>query len=210
MTGLVTMDAFKRRFPEVVSKAMVKKLEQGYIRGTGTGQMLGILNDPRIPTENTIALTEENLGSWAAWHQKVKRAMKKSYRDGVFIMAQGTWDAYIDGMVDANGQPVGRVTYGINGEEAYRFMGKTVKTVEDDIFADFADAKAGDAFALFTKPSDYVVNQQEGMRVVNWNDEDANLHKHKAQTVVDGKILRPWGTLILTKAEAASGGASGE
>lgn len=200
MTGLVTMEMFRRKFPEVVAKAMVKKLEQGYIRGTGTGQMLGILNDARIPAANKIALTEANLSSYKDWHALVKAKMKKSYRDGTFIMGQGTWDTYIDGMVDSSGQPIGRTNYGINGEETYRFMGKSVKIVEDDIFADFADAKANDAFAVFTRPSDYLVNQQQGMRVVNWNDEDNNIHKHKAQTVVDGRILRPWGTLVLTKA----------
>lgn len=205
LASLVTLAQFQARFPEVAAKAMVKKLEQGYIRGTGTGQMLGVLNDARVPAANKLALTEADISSWAAWHGKVKKAMKKSYRDGVFIMAQGTFDQYIDGMVDANGQPVGRINYGVNGEETYRFMGKTVMTVEDDIFSDFDATADGEAFALFTKPSDYLVNQQLGMRSVRWVDEDNNLVKQKLQTVVDGKLLRPWGTLVLAKPAAATG-----
>lgn len=199
LSSVTTLAAFQRKFPEVAYKAMVKKLEQGYIRGTGSGQMLGILNDTRVPTENTIEMSASDMGSWAQWHSKVKAAMKRAYRDGVFIMAQGTFDSYIDGMVDTTGQPIARVNYGINGEETYRFMGKRVMTVEDDIFADYDSTEDGEAFAVFTRPSDYLVNSNMGMRSVNWVDEDNNLVKHKLQTIVDGKLLRPWGTLILTK-----------
>lgn len=199
LSSVTTLAAFQRKFPEVAYKAMVKKLEQGYIRGTGSGQMLGILNDTRVPTENTIEMSASDMGSWAQWHSKVKASMKRAYRDGVFIMAQGTFDSYIDGMVDTTGQPIARVNYGINGEETYRFMGKRVMTVGDDIFADYDSTEDGEAFAIFTKPSDYLANSNMGMRSVNWVDEDTNLVKHKLQTIVDGKLLRPWGTLILTK-----------
>ena len=53
-----------------------------------------------------------------------------------FIMNQSTFDVGIDGMEDKNGQPIGRTNYGINGEESYRFMGKTVETVEEAASAD--------------------------------------------------------------------------
>lgn len=199
LASVTTLAAFQRKFPEVAYKAMIKKLEQGYIRGTGSKQMTGILTDTRIPAENKLSLTEDDISTWDGWHKKVKSKMKRAYRDGIFIMNQATFDAYIDGMVDANGQPVGRCTYGINGEETYRFMGKQVKMVEDDIFEDFSSVSNSEAFAVFTRPSDYLVNSNMGMRSVNWTDEDNNIVKHKLQTIVDGKILRPWGTLILTK-----------
>lgn len=204
LASLTTYDAFQRKFPELVSRAMVKALEQAYIRGTGSGQMLGIINDDRVEDDNKVALTEDELTTWDGWHTSVKAKMKKSYRDGMFIMAQGTFDSYIDGMVDSNGQPVARVNYGINGEELYRFMGKDVMIVEDDIFSPYDECDSGDVFAAFTKPSDYLVNQQMGMRVVNWTNEDENLLKHKAQIVVDGKLLRPWGTILLYKESVGS------
>ena len=203
LTSVTTLAQFEAKFPEVAMKAIVKALEQGYINGTGSGQMLGILKDTRINEEQKIALNAADISSWSAWHKKVKAKMKKSYRDGIFIMAQGTFDAYIDGMVDANGQPVGRTNYGINGEETYRFMGKQVMTVEDDIFPDFDTASDTNAFAVFTKPSDYLVNMQTGMRVSKWADEDNNLIKNKVLVTCDGKILRPWGTLILTADKSA-------
>lgn len=203
LTSVTTLSQFEAKFPEVAMKAIVKALEQGYINGTGSGQMTGILKDSRIEAAQKIALKAADISSWDAWHKKVKAKMKKSYRDGIFIMAQGTFDAYIDGMVDQNGQPVGRTNYGINGEETYRFMGKQVKIVEDDIFADFDTVADKTPFAVFTKPSDYLVNMQTGMRVSKWVDEDNNLVKNKVLATVDGKILRPWGTLILTADKSA-------
>lgn len=203
LTSVTTLDSFQAKFPEVAMESIVRALEQGYIRGDGSGKMTGLLHDTTIPAENKISLKEEDIKTWSGWTSKVKAKMKKSYRDGIFIMAQGTFDTYIDGMVDTNGQPVGRVNYGINGEEQYRFMGKRVMIVEDDIFPSFADAEDSNAFAVFTKPSDYAINSQLGMRVTKWVDEDTNLIKNKVLTIVDGKLLRPWGTLILNKEAAA-------
>ena len=202
LSSATTIEAFQRKFPEAALKAVIKKLEEGYLNGTGTGQMTGILKDSRIPGENKIALTAEDISGWEGWHKKVKAKMKVEYRDGIFIMNQATFDAYIDGMVDANGQPVARCNYGLNGEETYRFMGRQVLIVGDSFMKSFDDGSNGDAFALFTKPSDYAVNSNMAMRAVRWTDEDNNLYKNKVQTIVDGKILRPWGTLILTKSAA--------
>lgn len=202
LSSATTIEAFQRKFPEAALKAVIKKLEEGYLNGTGTGQMTGILKDSRIPAANKIALTAEDISGWEGWHKKVKAKMKVEYRDGIFIMNQATFDAYIDGMVDANGQPVARCNYGLNGEETYRFMGRQVLIVGDSFMKSFDDGSNGDAFALFTKPSDYAVNSNMAMRAVRWTDEDNNLYKNKVQTIVDGKILRPWGTLILTKSAA--------
>lgn len=202
LSSATTIEAFQRKFPEAALKAVIKKLEEGYLNGTGTGQMTGILKDSRIPSENKIALTADDISGWEGWHKKVKAKMKVEYRNGIFIMNQATFDAYIDGMVDANGQPVARCNYGLNGEETYRFMGRQVLIVGDSFMKSFDDGSNGDAFALFTKPSDYAVNSNMAMRAVRWTDEDNNLYKNKVQTIVDGKILRPWGTLILTKSAA--------
>ena len=80
-------------------------------------------------------------------------------------------------------------------------MGIPVTIVEDDVLPGY-DAASGQAtdtpFAVFTKPSDYLVNQQLGMRAVRWTDEDNNLVKNKVQTVVDGKLGDPHGTIILS------------
>ena len=200
LSSVATLSAFQAKFPELAYRAVVKKLEEGFISGTGSGQMTGVTVDTRIPAENKLSLKAEDISTWQGWVGNVKAKMKKEYRDGIFIMNQATFDKYVDGMVDANGQPVARVTYGIDGGETYRFMGKSVITVGDALLPSFDDAAADKAFAVFTRPQDYVINSNLAMRAVRWVDEDSNLVKNKCQTIVDGKLLRPWGTLVLTKA----------
>lgn len=199
LASVTTLSAFQSKFPEVAAKAMVKAKEAGFINGTGSGQMTGVLKDTRVPAENKISLTADDISGWAGWHSKVKSKIKRPYNTGVFLMAQGTFDAHIDGMVDANGQPVARVNYGVNGEELYRFMGKQVMIVPDDILPDFDTASDSDVFAVFMRLSDYSINYNMGMRTVRWIDEDTNKVKLKMQEILDGKILRPWGVYILSK-----------
>ena len=198
LSNITALPMFNAKFVELATEAMIRALEQAIIRGTGTGQPLGIINDTRIPEANAIELEDTDL-TWAGWHQKVKAKMKKSYRNGVFIMAQATWDAYIDGMVDENGQPVARVNYGINGEELYRFMGKEVLIVEDDILPDFETADDGDVFCLFIDLSNYAVNSNLSMRTERWYDPETNQFKTKAILVCDGKLLDPFGVLVISK-----------
>ena len=40
---------------------------------------------------------------------------------------KGLFDGYIDGMVDKQGQPIGRVNYGIDGGETYDSVERTLK-----------------------------------------------------------------------------------
>lgn len=203
LTHLTTLEAFQRRFPEKAAEAMVRALEQSIIRGTGSGQPLGILNETRIQADHKLSKTADDISTWVGW-SNILKPLTRRYRNGYFVMAQDTWDRYINGMVDTTGQPVTRVNYGLDGanNEQLYFMGKRVMIVEDDILPAFDDAEDTDAFMLFTRFSDYLVNQQEGMRAVRWNDEEANLVKDKIQTVVDGKMGDINGTLIFNKSEA--------
>ena len=203
LTQLTTLEAFQRRFPEKAAEAMVRALEQSIICGTGSGQPLGILNETRIQADHKLSKTADDISTWVGW-SNILKPLTRRYRNGYFVMAQDTWDRYINGMVDTTGQPVTRVNYGLDGanNEQLYFMGKRVMIVEDDILPAFDDAEDTDAFMLFTRFSDYLVNQQEGMRAVRWNDEEANLVKDKIQTVVDGKMGDINGTLIFNKSEA--------
>ena len=89
-------------------------------------------------------------------------------------------------MEDKNGQPVGRTNYGVNGEETYRFMGKDVETVEEELLPYYEDANVGDVFAIFGDLKDYVVNSNLEMQVVKWIDHDTNgfvlIKKGKSKT----------------------------
>ena len=204
-----TLDMFQRQYPEKVAEAMVRALEQAIVNGTGTGQPLGILKDPRVTADHKVTFAEEDIAKWTGWATILSKLAAPYRRLGKFYMTQATWDAYIDGMVDANGQPIARVNYGMDGahDTAYRFMGKQVKIVPEDILPNYADAKGGSADTpciLFGDMSKYIVNQQEGMRSVKWVDEDKNVTKMKVQTIVDGKLGDVNGLLVINAPKKAA------
>lgn len=199
LASVATLPVFQAQFVPLAAEAMVKALEIAMFNGNGTTQMLGVLNDARVPEANVITLAAADFTTFSGWKKKVFAKMKKAYRTGDFIMAQGTFDGYIDGMVDTNGQPIGRVNYGIEGEEKYRFAGKTVRTVEDDVIKAYDDAATGDVVAVFMKAGDYCVNSNMQMRAVKWEDHDDNTLKNKCTMIADGKMLDVNGVLIIKK-----------
>lgn len=199
LANVATLDAFQRLFVDLATEAIVRALEIGVFKGTGTNQMTGILTDTRVPESNVITLTAEEIGTWDGWKGKVFAKMKKAYRKGEFYMAQGTFDTYIDGMTDDVGQPIGRVNYGLEQGEVYRFGGKTVETVEDDVIAPYSDAASGDVIAVFVDLSNYAINSNLQMQVVKWIDQDTNTVKNKCILICDGKLVDPNGALIIKK-----------
>nr|DAJ58108.1 MAG TPA: major capsid protein [Caudoviricetes sp.] len=204
LASVTTLSMFQELFPQLAAEAMIKALDIGIVNGTGSGQMLGITKETRIPEGNVITLNEGDVGSWSHWKKAVFAKMKKSYRAGEFIMAQGTFDGYIDGMVDKNGQPIGRVNYGIDGEEKYRFAGKNVEIVEDDVIKPWDTAEKGDVVAIFGDLKNYIINSNMQMKTVKWEDHDTNKIKNKCILIADGKVANPYGFLIIKKGDPAA------
>lgn len=200
LVNVTTLDMFEELFTSLVVEAMVKALDVAIIKGSGSGEPTGITTDLRVPSGNKITLSSTDITKWDEWKKKVFGKMKKSYRQGEFIMAQATFDGYIDGMVDSVGQPIGRVNYGIDGAETYRFGGKNVEIVEDDILKSYEDASSGDVFAIFVNLSDYAINSNMEMTTVRWVDNDTNQIKNKAILIADGKLIDPNGVLLIKKA----------
>ena len=200
LTSIVALDIFQQEFVKLAAEAIAEAMDVAIINGSGEGEPLGITKDTRVPAANIITMSADDFASWGAWHKKVIAKMKKAYRKGVFIMAQGTFDGYIDGMEDKNGQPVGRVNYGTDGAETYRFSGKEVMTVEDNVVADYETAASGDVVAIFADLNSYGVNSNMEMTVVEWTDHDANEIKNKAILIADGKLIDANGVLIIKKA----------
>ena len=207
LSNVVSLEEFNALFVPLCVEAIIVALETAIISGSGNGQPLGILNDTRVPAANTITLASNtDMISWERWKKKVFAKMKKAYRNGVFIMAQGTFDGYIDGMVDSAGQPIGRVNYGMENGEVYRFGGKTVETVEDSLITPFDSASTGDVIAIFVDLNNYGINSNMQLTTTKWTDHDTNQEKTKVMMICDGKLLDPNGVLIIKKgAEEHSG-----
>ena len=204
LASVTTLEMFQNLFVPLAAEAMAQALDVAIMNGTGVNQPTGITVDERVPSANKITLSAEDFTAWAGWKKKVFGKMAKAYRNGVFYMAQSTFDGYIDGMVDKNGQPIGRVNYGIDGAENYRFGGKVVETVENDVIKAYDDAATGDIVAVFVKPTDYAINNNMEMKTVKWTDNDTNEVKNKVILVCDGKLVDPHGVLIIKKGAAAN------
>lgn len=202
LASVVTLDMFQQLFVPLATEAMAKALDIAIMNGTGSGQFTGVTIDTRVPAANKVTLTPVEFASWAGWKKKVFGKMPKAYRNGVFYMAQGTFDGYIDGMVDSVGQPIGRVNYGIDGGENYRFGGKVVETVENDVIKSYDDATTNDVVAVFFNPKDYGVNSNMEMQVHKWIDRDTNTVKNQVIMICDGKLIDPNGVILVKKGAA--------
>lgn len=206
LSSIVTIDLFEREIVRIMMIAYMKAMDTGIVKGTGNGQMLGILNDPRVAaTGNVVEMTATDISNWTAWRKKFFAKLPLGYRDGEFIFPLATVDAYLETMADSNNNPIFRQATGleVNDGDAMnpngRFFGRNISLVEPDIITDFDSASNGDVIGIFWQPEEYAINtnMQFGMR--RWFDEDRNEWVNKVLTIVDGKVLNPRGIWIIKK-----------
>ena len=200
LSNVTTLDIFEQELINLVTEAMVKAMDKAVITGSGSGQPLGILNDDRVPNDNIITLSESEFSEWESWKKKVMAKIPLAYRaGGSWIMAAGTFEGQIDGMVDANGQPVGRTNRGITDAPQERFDGREVILVEDDVITPYSAASVDDEVVLYCDLSEYAINSNMQMTMYRWMDHDKNEWVDKAILIADGKILDPHGVIIVKK-----------
>lgn len=200
LVSVTTFEEFQGLFVELATEAVITAIEKGIFQGTGVGQMLGVCKDPRVT--NVVELTAAEFASFAAWKKKVFAKIPMKYQTGKFYMSLGTYEGHIDGMVDANGQPIARANYGLENGPRYRFGGKDVQPVESDVLPDFDIAGAGDVVAVFMDLKNYILNSNMTMTVVNWVDHDTNKKKTKVLLICDGKAADTNGILLVKKKSA--------
>lgn len=202
LTDTITLAIFESTITQLIVEAMIKAMDIAVIKGTGSGQPLGITKDSRV--KNIITLKPDEFTSWEGWKKKVFAKIPLAYRaGGSFIMAAGTFEGYIDGMVDKNGQPIGRINYGITNGSQERFGGREVMLVEDDVISPYDTASTNDVVAVFCKLSDYTINSNMQLTMYRWLDHDTNEYVDKAILIADGKMLDPNGVIIIKKGAAA-------
>ncbi|MCL2771976.1 MAG: phage major capsid protein [Oscillospiraceae bacterium] len=205
ITQYASLTMFEMEITSIIVEAMLFAIDKAVISGTGSGQPLGILKETRVSAGQKLTVIPADFISWSAWKKKVFAKIPLSYTNGIFVFSKGTFDGYIDGMVDDNGQPIGRVNYGIDGSTiGMSFGGTRVVLVENDIIPDYDTAATDDVVGIYFKPSDYVINSNLEMRMVRWLDEDTNQYVDKAILICDGK-MGDVGSVLLIKKGAASG-----
>lgn len=205
LASIVALPQFEAEIAPLITEAMITQVEIETFNGTGTGEQLGILVDTRVTAAQKITLTAEEFTSWEAWKKKVFAKVPLAHRSYSIYMGAGTFDGYIDGMVDTNGQPIGRTNYGIADSPTYRFGGKEVVEVEEDIIKSYDTAAVGDVVAVFVDLQNYAINSNMQMAMYRWFDHDTNQWVDKAILINDGKLLDADGVIIVKKGATAGG-----
>ncbi len=205
LSQVVTLSMFEEEIVRIMVEAYVEAMDKGIIAGTGAGQMLGILKDTRVTSQDghTIEFTAAQFSDWEQWRKKLFAIIPLSKRgQGEFIFTAGTVEADLLTMKDANNRPIFKEATELNvGESATygRFYGREVTLVEPDIVADFETAQSGDVVGIYWIPNDYAINTNLAFGMKRYFDEEKNEWVNKGLTIVDGKILDPSGVYIIKK-----------
>lgn len=209
LSYILTMEAFEAKIVEVIALAYRKALDYGIVKGSGNGQMLGILNDTRVTglSGHTIAMSANDINNWTAWRKKFFAKLPIGYRDGEFVFPMSTIDSYLETMADANNNPIFRQATGLtvnSGDAADpngTFFGRRISIVEPDILPDFDTASSNDVVGFFWMPEEsYAINENFGFTMRRYFDDRENKWIDKALCVVDGKVLNPYSIYLITKA----------
>lgn len=203
LSQILTIDAFEAQLAEIIAIAYLEAMDKAIVSGTGDGMPLGILNDPRVT--NVVEFKESEISDWTEWRKKFFSKLPLGYRNGEFIFALGTVDAYLETMADANGNPIFRQATGleVNDGDAQnpngRFFGRNISIVEPDVIADFDTASDGDVIGIYWQPEAYAINENFAFTMRRYFDEETNEWVDKALAVVDGKVLNPTGYYLIKK-----------
>lgn len=203
LSSILTLSAFEAKITEVIAVAYLKAMDYGIINGSGSGSMLGILNDARVT--NTVTMTANQINNWTAWRKNFFAKLPLGYRAGEFIFPLSTVDAYLETMADSNNNPIFRQATGLEVRDGDAvnpngtFFGRAISLVEPDIIADFDTASAGDVIGLYWQPEEYAINENFGFTMRRYFDEETNEWVDKALVVVDGKVLNPTGFVKIIK-----------
>lgn len=205
LSQVVTLALFEEEIVKIMVEAYVAAMDKGIIAGTGTGQMLGILNDTRVTqqTGHVIEFTAAEFSDWEKWRKKLFAIIPLSKRgQGEFIFTASTVESNLLTMKDVNNRPIFRDATDLTvGESATtgRFYGREVTMVEPDIVNDFDTASSGDVVGIYWIPNDYAINTNLAFGMKRYFDEEKNEWVNKGLTIVDGKMMDPQGCYIIKK-----------
>lgn len=203
LSAVVGLSSFEGEFGRAIAIAFLQAMDLGIVRGTGVGQMLGILNDPRVT--NTITMTAAQFSNWTNWRKNFFAKLPLGYEAGEFIFPRSTVEGYLLTMADSNNRPIYNQATGLevfDGDDARpygRFFGRDISVVEPDIIPDFDTAAVGDVIGIYWQPREYAINENYGFTVRRYFNEETNEWIDKALVVVDGKVLNPEGYYKIVK-----------
>lgn len=201
LSQVVTLSYLETEMARLLAEAFVKEFDRVILKGTGTGQPLGILNDTRIEATHQIQFTTADMADWTKFRKNLFAKIPLAYRgQGVFVMTAGTWESNIMTLKDSNNRPLYQETYNpVTGNLECRFAGREVILVEPDMLADYDTASTGDVWGLYFRPTDYAINTNLQIGFKRWFDDNKNKYINKGLCIMDGKMLDVNGAFILKK-----------
>ena len=195
--GTMALAAFEARFVENVSQAMVKAIEQAIVNGTGSSQPKGILAET-APEGQALTVAKADTLTYQTLVD-AEAAIPEQYEGTAkWCMSKKTFMKFI-GMVDANGQPIARINYGIGGRPERTLLGRDV-VIASTYMKNYADTvESNTVFAFIFDFSDYMLNTIYDMGISRRQDWDTEDYQTKAVMSVDGKVIDTTSLVTLTK-----------
>ena len=182
----MALGVFEATLINNVVEAMTKAIEQSILTGTGSGQPKGIL------TETPAAGQEIQVAKAKAIDYKLlceaEAALPLAYETGaVWLMTKKTFMAFAS-LTDLQGQPIGRVNYGLNGAPERTLLGRRV--ILNDYMTNYdAAGTSAHIFAALFNMSDYVLNTNLNIGLKKYEDNETDDQVTKAVMLVDGKVV---------------------
>lgn len=201
LSEVVSLNYLETEMARLLAEAFVKEFDRVILKGTGSGQPLGILNDTRIPNTHNIQFASADMADWTKFRKNLFAKIPLAYRgQGIFVMTAGTWESNIMTLKDANDRPLYQETYNpTTGNLECRFAGREVVLVEPDMLSDYDSASTGDVWGLYFRPTDYAINSNLQIGFKRWFDDNTNKYINKGLCIMDGKMLDVNGAYILKK-----------
>lgn len=191
----MALAVFEQVLVNNIVEAMTIALEQAIISGDGIGKPKGILAE----TPNEGQLLDVAKIEYQTLVD-VEAALPLEYEtNAVYVMTKKTF-MKMASIKDENGQPIGRVNYGIAGAIERSLLGRSV--VLCNYLDSFDSAATGNPFAFLYNFKDYILNTNYQMGVKKYEDNETDDLVTKAIMIADGKSVDNGSLVVLNKAAA--------
>lgn len=183
LSATVSLPIFENTVVKQLKKSMIRAIETSIISGTGTGQPLG-LTKHTLPAKQVISMAPDTIGTVSKWAEAEAAIPEASEDSVIYLMNKATWEKYLNGMVDKNGQKIG---LGRINEKGQKIINGREVLVTDKLPA-FDAAATDDIFGVVVDLSQYLLNSNLSMFYKKYYNEDKNKWVHKALMIADGKM----------------------
>jgi HK97 family phage major capsid protein/HK97 family phage prohead protease len=187
--NVTSLPVFETWFVNTVAMALTKELESSIVNGDGNGKPNGILLSANIIPEQIVEVDKVTYQTLI----DAESALPEAYSNGTkWHMSKKTFLSFI-GMVDTNGQPIARVTEGLDKKPLQYLLGREVMTI-----GEYLDPQKP-VIAFMFRLEDYLLNTNYDLKIdgrENWDNEDREM---KGVMVVDGAVVDNNSLVVLTK-----------